>query len=309
LENYIELIKRIEEMGATELCIKDMAGVMSPKEAGEFVSAIKANSKLRLDLHTHSTTGLAYMTLLKAVEAGVDVIDTAVSCFSGGTSQASTNTMVFALKQLGYDIDVKDDKIKEINDFFKPFQAEVLKTGLLDPKVMGTDADALVYMVPGGMLSNLVSQLKAQNAMDKFDEVLAEVPRVRKDLGYPPLVTPSSQIVGVQATQNVLAGERYKMVSKEIKAYLRGEYGTPPGDVDPALVKKVLGDEQPLTVRYADTLEPGMADGKKAAGPLARSEEDVLSYIIFPQIAEEFFKKREEREQNKVHYSIVKREG
>ncbi|MDR2360191.1 MAG: pyruvate carboxylase subunit B [Oscillospiraceae bacterium] len=308
LETYIKLIKNIEEMGASELCIKDMAGVMSPKEAGDFVKAIKENSKLRLDLHTHSTTGLAYMTLLKAVEAGVDIIDTAVSCFSGGTSQASTNTMVFALKQLGCDVDVREDKLKEINDFFKPYQAEALKSGLLDPKVMGTDADALNYMVPGGMLSNLVSQLKAQNSMDKFDAVLAEVPNVRKDLGYPPLVTPSSQIVGVQATQNVLSGERYKIVSKEIKAYLRGEYGAPPGEVSKDLIAKVLGDEKPLETRYADTLAPGMEDGKKAAGSLARNTEDVLSYILFPQVAEKFFEDRENREQNKVSYTITRRD-
>jgi oxaloacetate decarboxylase alpha subunit len=217
--------------------------------------------------------------------------------------------MVFALKQLGYDVGVKEEKIKAVNDFFKPYQAKVVASGLLDPKVMGTDADALVYQVPGGMLSNLVAQLKAQNAMDKFDEVLAEVPKVRKDLGYPPLVTPSSQMVGVQATQNVLAGERYKMISKEIKAYLRGEYGTPPGEVDAELVKKVLGDEKPLEVRFADTLAPGLEDGKKAIGELAHSEEDVLSYILFPQIAEEFFRKRDEREQNRVSYSIVRKES
>ncbi|MDR0818040.1 MAG: pyruvate carboxylase subunit B [Oscillospiraceae bacterium] len=308
IDNYVKLIKRIEEMGASELCIKDMAGVMSPQEAADMVKAIKENSNLRLDLHTHSTTGLAYMTLLKAVEAGVDVIDTAVSCFSGGTSQASTNTLVYALKQLGYDVDVKPEKVKVINDFFKPIQAKFLESGLLDPKVMSTDADALVYQVPGGMLSNLVSQLKAVNQMDKFDEVLAEVPRVRKDLGYPPLVTPSSQMVGVQAVQNVLAGERYKLLTSEIKGYLRGEYGTPPGDVDAELVRKVLGDEKPLTVRFADTLEPGMEAGKINAGSLARNEEDVLSYILFPPIAEAFFKQREAQEQNKVHYTITRSE-
>jgi len=307
IENYVKLIKQIESMGATELCIKDMAGIMSPSEAHELVTAIKAESNLDVDLHTHSTTGLAYMTLLKAVEAGVDIIDTAVSAFSGGTSQASTNTMVFALKQLGYDVDVNADKVKEINDFFKPIQADELKTGELDPKVMGTDADALVYQVPGGMLSNLVSQLKGVNAMDKFDDVLAEVPRVRKDLGYPPLVTPSSQMVGVQAVQNVLAGERYKLLTKEIKGYLRGEYGTPPGEVDQSLVTQVLGDEKPLTCRFADTLEPGLEKGKAAAGSLARSMEDVLSYIAFPEVAEKFFKEREEKEKNIAHYSIVKR--
>jgi len=308
IENYVSLIRRIESMGATELCIKDMAGVMSPYEAHELVSAIKKESKLDVDVHTHSTTGLAYMTLLKAVEAGADIIDTSVSVFSGGTSQASTNTMVFALKQFGYDIDVKPDIIKEINDFFKPIQSEALASGELDPKVMGTDADALVYQIPGGMLSNLVSQLKSVNAMDKFDEVLSEVPRVRQDLGYPPLVTPSSQMVGVQAVQNILAGERYKLLTSEIKAYLRGEYGTPPGEVNQELVNRVLGDEKPLTCRFADTLEPGIDKGRREIGALARSEEDVLSYILFPQVAEKFFTEREEREQNRVKYTIIKRD-
>lgn len=306
IENYVKLIKEIENMGATELCIKDMAGVMSPKEAFDFVKAIKENSKLKLDIHTHSTTGLAYMTLLKGVEAGADTIDTSISCFSGGTSQVATATMVYALKQFGYDVDVKEDKIKKVNDYFKPIQAEYLKSGLLDPKVMGTDADALIYQIPGGMLSNLVAQLKAANSMDKFDAVLAETPKVRKDMGYPPLVTPMSQMVGVQAAANVLSGERYKNVSKEVKSYLKGEYGTAPGTVDPELIKKVLGDEKPVTGRFADTLAPGMEQGKKDAGPLARSVEDVLSYIVFPQITEKFFEEREKAEENKVKYSIVK---
>ena len=306
LEAYIKLIKEIESMGATELCIKDMAGVLSPGEAFDLVKAIKENSKLKLDIHTHSTTGLAYMTLLKGIEAGADIIDTAISCFSGGTSQVATATMVYALKQLGYEVDVKESQLKKINDFFKPIQAEYLKSGMLDPVVMGTDADALIYQVPGGMLSNLVAQLKASNAMDRFEEVLAETPRVRKDMGYPPLVTPTSQIVGVQATANVLAGERYKNVSKEVKSYLRGEYGKAPGEVSAELIKKVLGDEQPYSGRYAETLAPGMEQGKKDAGPLAGSVEDVLSYIVFPQITEKFFEDREEKESRKVKYSIVK---
>ncbi|MDR0857623.1 MAG: pyruvate carboxylase subunit B [Oscillospiraceae bacterium] len=308
LENYVRLIKRIEEMGATELCIKDMAGVMSPSEAYNLVRAVKSESKLRLNLHTHCTTGLAYMTLLKAVEAGADIIDTCVSCFSGGTSQASTNTLLYALTQLGCETDLKADKAKEINDFFKPIQAEYIASGLLDPKVMGTDADALVYQIPGGMLSNLVSQLKSVNAMDRFDEVLAEVPRVRRDLGYPPLVTPSSQFVGAQAAQNVISGERYKQISKEVKGYLKGEYGTPPGIVNPELISKALGGELPFTGRFADILEPGMERGKLNAGPLARSVEDVLSYIIFPQIALDYFAKREEIEKNVVPYNITRKE-
>ncbi|MCC8179477.1 MAG: pyruvate carboxylase subunit B [Planctomycetes bacterium] len=306
IEAYIKLCKQIEDMGATALCIKDMAGVMSPKEAYDLVKGIKENSKLQLHMHTHCTTGLAFMTCLKAVEAGADVIDTAISCFSGGTSQPATETLVYALKQLGYQVDVKTDKLKKINDYFKPIRDEMLKDGTLNPVVMGTDSDALIYQIPGGMLSNLVSQLTAQKALNRLDEVLEETPKVRKDMGYPPLVTPLSQMVGVQAVSNVLAGERYKNVSKEIKAYLLGEYGTAPGPIDPELQKKVLGDEKPNAGRFADTLKPGMEQGKKDAGPLAKSTEDVLSYIVFPQIAEKFFESREKREENKVKYTIEK---
>ena len=308
LDNYVKLVKDMQSMGANSICIKDMAGVMSPQEAYELVSAIKANVDLPVVLHTHCTTGLAFMTCLKAVEAGADVIDTAISCFSGGTSQPATETLAYALKQLGYDMDVDTAVLKQINDFFKPIRNEYLASGQLDPTVMATDTDALNYMVPGGMLSNLISQLKMQNAMDKFDEALAETPRVRKDLGYPPLVTPTSQIVGVQAVNNVLAGERYKNVSMEVKAYLRGEYGTPPGTVDPELIKKVLGDEQPLTGRYADTLEPMVEKTAAELGDKARDERDVLSYISFPVLAEKHFAKRKEKEERTSSYSIVKLE-
>jgi oxaloacetate decarboxylase alpha subunit len=306
LEKYVELVKRIEAMGATSLCIKDMAGIMSPKECYELVRAIKENSKLPLHVHTHSTTGLAFMTYLKAAEAGADVIDTAISSFSGGTSQPATETLVYALGQLGYETGINYPVLKEINDFFRPIAQEYIKSGELDPKVMATDTDALNYQIPGGMLSNLISQLKAQNAMDKFAEVLAETPRVREELGYPPLVTPTSQIVGVQAANNVLSGERYKNVTKEVKAYLRGEYGTPPGKVSAELIKKVLGDEKPREGRFADALEPGFEAGKKEIGGRARSDEDVLSYIVFPQVFEKFADEREERGRNRVKYSIVK---
>ncbi len=306
LENYLKQIKEIESMGATALCIKDMAGVMSPQEAFELVKGIKENSKLQLHIHTHCTTGLAFMTLLKSVEAGADVVDTAISCFSGGTSQPATETLVYALKQLGYQVDVKMDVLKKINDFFKPYRDQMLADGTLNPLVMGTDADALNYQIPGGMLSNLVSQLKAQNKLDRFNDVLEETPKVRKDLGYPPLVTPMSQMVGVQAVNNVLQGERYKSVSKEVKSYLRGEYGHPPGDIDPQVMKTVLGDEKPVPGRFADTLAPGMDEGKKEAGPLAKNVDDVLSYIVFPQIAEKFFESRAEKEENKAKYTIEK---
>ncbi|MDR3207477.1 MAG: pyruvate carboxylase subunit B [Oscillospiraceae bacterium] len=306
LENYVKLIKQIEAMGASSLCIKDMAGVMSPAECFDLVTAIKKNSKLPLHVHTHCTTGLAYMTYLKAAEAGADVIDTSLSSFSGGTSQPATETLSYALKQLGFDTGLKPDVLKQANDFFKPIRDEYIKSGLMDALVMGTETDALTYQIPGGMLSNLVSQLKQQNALDKFQAVLEETPRVRKDLGYPPLVTPMSQMVGVQAVANVLAGERYKNVSKEVRAYLRGEYGKAPGEIDPEVLTKVLGDEKPITERFAATLGDGLEAGRTEAGPLAGSLEDVLSYIVFPAVAEKFFKQRAEKQANRVAYSIVK---
>ena len=306
LESYVKLAKDMENMGCQSICIKDMAGIMGPQEAFDTVKALKENVKVPIILHTHSTTGLGMLTLQKAVEAGCDVIDTAISSFSGGTSQAPTETMAYALKQEGYEVDLDMDVLKEINDFFKPIKDEFLKSGQLNPVVLSTDTDALNYQVPGGMLSNLVAQLTAQNKMDKFPEVLAETPRVRKDLGYPPLVTPMSQMVGVQATANVLAGERYKNISKEVKAYIRGEYGKAPGEIDKDLQKKVLGDEQPITCRFADTLEPGFEKAKAEIGEKAHSDEDVLSYIAFPTQAEAFFDKRDEQKKNTFTYAIQK---
>ena len=306
LEAYVKLAKDMEAMGCQTICIKDMAGIMGPQEAYDTVKALKENVKVPIILHTHSTTGLGMLTLQKAVEAGCDVIDTAISCFSGGTSQAPTETMAYALKQEGYTVDLDMQVLKEINDFFKPVKAKFLKEGKLNPVVLSTDTDALNYQVPGGMLSNLVAQLTAQNRMDKFDEVLAETPRVRKDLGYPPLVTPMSQMVGVQAATNVLLGERYKSISKEVKAYIRGEYGKAPGEINKELQKKVLGDEKPITCRFADTLEPGFEKAKKEIGSKAHCDEDVLSYIAFPAQAEAFFDKRDEVKKNTFTYSIRK---
>ena len=305
-EAYIKLAKDMENMGVQSICIKDMAGIISPKEAFELVKALKENVKLPIVLHTHCTTGLGPMTLQKAAEAGVDVIDTAISCFSGGTSQPATETMNYILTQEGFDTGLDTNVLKQINDFFKPVKADALKSGLLKPVVLSTDTDALTYQVPGGMLSNLVAQLTAQKKMDKFEEVLAETPRVRADLGYPPLVTPMSQMVGVQATSNVLAGERYKNVSKEIRAYVKGEYGKAPGKMDPELIKKVLGDEKPIEGRYADTLGDGYEAAKAEIGDKAHSEEDVLSYIAFPTQAEAFFDKRDEKTRNTFTYSIEK---
>ena len=304
LDSFVELGKELEAMGCHSICIKDMAGIMSPKEAFDLVSALKKAVKLPIVVHTHGTTGMGSMTLLKAAEAGADVIDCAIACLSGGTSQPPTETMHYVLEEMGWQTGLDKHVLKEINDFFKPVRDSFIKSGMLNPIVMGTDPDALTYQVPGGMLSNLVAQLTAQNKLDRFQEVLEEVPRVRKDLGYPPLVTPSSQMVGVQATNNVLAGERYKMVSKEIKAYLRGEYGKAPGQVDENLRKQVLGDEQPVTCRFADLLEPGFEKYKAEIGDLARTEEDVLSYAAFPQVAEAFLERRKEREERAVKYTI-----
>lgn len=304
LDAYVKLAKDMENMGCQTICIKDMAGIMGPQEAYDTVKALKENVKAPIILHTHSTTGLGMLTLQKAVEAGCDIIDTAISSFSGGTSQVPTETMAYALKQEGYQVDLDANVLKEINDFFKPIKAKFLKEGTLNPVVLSTDTDALNYQVPGGMLSNLVAQLTAQNKMDKFEEVLLETPKVRKDLGYPPLVTPMSQMVGVQAATNVLTGERYKNISKEVKAYIKGEYGKAPGEMDKDLVKKVLGDEEPIKGRYADSLEPEFEKAKAEIGDKAKSDEDVLSYIAFPTQAEAFFDKRAEKDKNTFSYSI-----
>lgn len=305
-KKYVEMVKELKEMGASTICIKDMAGIMGPKEAYDLVSAIKdAAPELPIDLHTHSTTGLAFMTYLKAVEAGVDIIDTAISPFSGGTSQPATETLAYALRQLGYEVDLDDKCTKKMADYFKVVRDDYIKDGTLMPKSMATDTQCLTYQIPGGMLSNLLSQLKQVNALDRFDEVLVETPKVRKDMGYPPLVTPTSQMVGVQAVRNVLDGQRYKSVSKEIKAYCRGEYGHTPAPIDPEIQKMILGDEKPLTVRYADTLEPVVDKTREKLGDLARSDEDVLSYIAFPNLAEKFFEKRKAKEENVATYSIV----
>ncbi len=306
LENYVKLCKEMKEMGCQTICIKDMAGVITPKETYDLVSAIKnALPDMPLILHTHCTTGMAFMSVIKAVEAGCDIIDTATSCFSGGTSQPATETVYDALEQMGYQIPINRKVLKEVNDFFKPIRDEYLASGLLKPKAMATDTDALTYKVPGGMLSNLMAQLEAMNALDRLDEALIETPKVREDLGYPPLVTPMSQMVGVQAATNVLTGERYKNVSKEVKAYLHGEYGKAPGKVNPELQKKVLGDEKPITCRYADLLEPEFEKTKAKLGDIAKCDEDVLSYIAFPQVAEKFFEARREKEENVAKYTIV----
>ena len=304
-KKYVEMVKELKEMGASTICIKDMAGIMGPQEAYDLISAIKdAHPDLPIDLHTHSTTGLAFMTYLKAVEAGCDIIDTAISPMSGGTSQPATETLAYALRQLGYQVELNDEALNTMADHFKVVRDDFVKDGTLMPKAMATDTQCLTYQVPGGMLSNLLSQLKQMNALDKFDEALAETPKVRADMGYPPLVTPTSQMVGVQAVRNVLDGQRYKTVSKEIKAYCRGEYGTTPAPINADIQKQILGDEQPLTGRYADSLAPIVDATREKLQGIAKCDEDVLSYIAFPNLAEKFFDERKAKEENCVSYTI-----
>ena len=305
-EKYVEIVKELKEMGVSTICIKDMAGIMSPKAAYDLVSAIKDAVDLPVVIHTHCTTGLAFMTEIKAIEAGADIIDTAISPFSGGTSQPATETLNYALKELGYETGLNDEVLYKIANYFKPIRAEYLASGTLNPISMATDTQCLNYQIPGGMLSNLLSQLKMMNALDRFDEALLETPRVRKDMGYPPLVTPTSQIIGTQAVQNVLAGERYKNVGAELKAYCRGEYGRTPAPIDPEIQAQILKGEKPVEGRYAETLpNDAFEKAEKALGENARCEEDVLSYISFPQVAEKFFAKRKEDEEKVVRYTIT----
>ena len=307
LSNYVTMVKELKKMGVGSICIKDMAGILTPKGAYDLVSAIKDAVDLPVVVHTHSTTGLAFMTYLKAVEAGADVIDTAISPFSGGTSQPATETLNYALKELGYETSLDEDKLLEMANFFKPIRAGFIEDGTLNPISMATDPQCLTYQIPGGMLSNLLSQLKMLGALDKYEEALLETPRVRADMGYPPLVTPTSQLVGTQAVQNVLSGERYKNVGAEMRAYCRGEYGKTPAPIDPAVREKILKGEKPIQGRFAATLpKDTFEQARKTLGDTARCEEDVLSYIAFPQVAEKFFAHRQEEEERKVRYSITK---
>ena len=305
LDKYVSMVKEMARMGVGSICIKDMAGILTPKAAYDLVSAIKDAVDLPLVVHTHSTTGLAFMTYLKAVEAGADVIDTAISPFSGGTSQPATETLFYTLRELGYDTDLNEEALNKMADFFKPIRADFLADGTLNPISMATDTRCLTYQIPGGMLSNLLSQLKMMNALDRYEETLLETPRVRKDMGYPPLVTPTSQLVGTQAVQNVLAGERYKNVGAEMRAYCRGEYGKTPAPIDPEVQAKILGDEKPIQGRYADSMPTDTFEkAQEKLGDTARSEEDVLSYVAFPEVAEKFFEKRKADEEKVVRYSI-----
>lgn len=292
IDYYVSMAKKIQEMGADSICIKDMAGLLVPYEATNLISAIKSAVKIPLQLHTHYTSGVASMTYLKAVEAGCDVIDTAMSPFAMGTSQPATEVMVETFKGTPYDSGLDQNLLAEIADYFRPLNDEALKSGLLNPKVMGANIKTLLYQVPGGMLSNLLSQLKQANAEDKYYEVLKEVPNVRKDFGEPPLVTPSSQIVGTQAVLNVISGERYKMIPKESKALLRGEYGQTVKPFNKDVQKKAIGNEKPITCRPADLLKPELKTIEAEMSQWKEQDEDVLSYALFPQVATEFFKYR-----------------
>ena len=293
LEYWEKTARRIEELGADSICIKDMAGLLVPYEATKLVTALKAGSKLPIQLHTHYTSGVASMTYLKAVEAGCDVIDTAMSPLAMGTSQPATEVMVETFRGTPYDTGLDQNLLAEIAAYFAPYREECLKSGLLNPKVMGVNIKTLMYQVPGGMLSNLVSQLKEAHAEDKFQAVLEEIPRVRKDFGEPPLVTPSSQIVGTQAVLNVLQGERYKMVTKESKKILSGEFGQTIKPFNPEVQKKCIGDTKPITCRPADLIKPQLAQFREECKEWIQQDEDVLSYALFPQVATEFFKYRQ----------------
>jgi len=297
IERYVEKSLQLEEMGADSLCIKDMAGLITPYVAYELVKRLKGALEIPVHLHSHSTSGMATAALLKAAEAGVDIVDTAVSSLSGVTSHPPTESIVSSLqggeRDTGLDLKLLADIAAYFSDIRRHYAT--FESGL-----KGVDVRVLQYQIPGGMLSNLVSQLREQKAMDRYEEVLAEVPRVRQELGYPPLVTPSSQIVGTQATLNVMLGERYKVIPGEVKNYVRGFYGRPPGTIDPWVKEKAIGDEEPIECRPADLLAPGFEKAKAEIGELARNEEDVISYALFPQVARPFLERLALGQENKA---------
>ena len=292
IEYYVALAKEIEALGADSLCIKDMAGVLLPEDAKKLFSALKKNTKLPLELHSHCTGGICEMTYKAAIEAGCDIIDCCLSPLSGGTAQPSTQAFNTVLKGTKYDPNLNIEALHLAEPIMEKVKAKYLENGLLNPKALSVNPNILTYQVPGGMLSNLMSQLKGQNAMDKYDEVLREIPRVRKEMGYPPLVTPLSQMVGTQAVLNVVMGERYKMVAKEIKEYLHGRYGKFPAEVDQEIMKKIVGDDEVITCRPADLLKPEFESLKEKYKDIAKSDEDVLSLALFENVAVEFLNKK-----------------
>ncbi|MCM1261018.1 MAG: oxaloacetate decarboxylase subunit alpha [Prevotella sp.] len=292
IDYYVNLAQEVEKMGADSICIKDMAGVLLPDAAYELVSRIKASVQIPLELHTHCTGGVAEMTVMRAIEAGIDIVDTALSPFSGGTSQPCTEALEYVLQGSKYDPKLNLDYLKQACDKLTVIKDRFLASGGLNPKALTTNPNILKYQVPGGMLSNLMSQLKGQGAMDKYEEVLNEIPRVRKDLGYPPLVTPLSQMVGTQAVMNVISGERYKMSPGEVKAYLRGEYGQAPAPIDEDIRKKIIGDASVITHRPADDIAPEFDAMKAKYALIVESDEDVLSCALFENVAVKFLESR-----------------
>jgi oxaloacetate decarboxylase alpha subunit len=295
-EKFTEFAKALENEGADSICIKDMAGLLKPYTVYELVKKLKAAVKIPVQVHSHYTSGMASMSYLKAIEAGADAVDTAMSPLAAGSGHPATETLVASLQDTEYDTGLNLTLLTEIRDYFGTLREKYLKSGLLDPKVMGVDANTLLYQVPGGMLSNLVSQLKQAGKTDKFEEVLKEIPRVREEAGFPPLVTPTSQIVGTQAVFNVISGERYKTITKEFKGLVRGEYGKTPEAINSEFRKKIIGDEKPIDCRPADLIPPELDKLKSEAAKWAQQDEDVLSYAMFGQVAEKFFERRLDRQ-------------
>lgn len=295
VDYFVTLAQEMSDLGADSICIKDMAGVLTPQAGFDLVSRIKATIDLPIVVHTHATGGIAEMTYLKVAEAGADVIDTAISSFAGGTSQPASESVAIALEDLGFNTGLNMDKLSEVAEYFNPIRDRFRDAAILKAKVKDIEPKTLIYQVPGGMLSNLLSQLTEAGLADKYDEVLAEVPRVRADMGYPPLVTPLSQMVGTQAVMNIITGERYKMVPNEIKDYLKGLYGRPPAAINEAIKIKIIGDEETVTVRPADLIAPQLANLRDEIKEYAKSDEDVLSYASFPAQARDFLGRREDR--------------
>ncbi|MEB5952668.1 oxaloacetate decarboxylase subunit alpha [Enterococcus innesii] len=294
VDYFVDLANKMANLGADSICIKDMAGVLTPQTGYELVSRIKDAVDLPLEVHTHATSGIAEMTYLKVAEAGADIIDTAISSFAGGTSQPATESVAIALEDCGFATGLDLQKVAEIAEHFNPVRDRFREEGLLNPKVKDIEPKTLIYQVPGGMLSNLLSQLTEQGLQDKYEEVLAEVPKVRADLGYPPLVTPLSQMVGTQALMNVISGERYKLVPSEIKDYVKGLYGQSPAPISDEIKETIIGDAEVITVRPADLLAPQLPAFKEEIAEYAKSEEDVLMYALFPQQAQDFLGRRED---------------
>lgn len=294
IDYFVKLAKEMAEAGADSICIKDMAGVLTPQTGYELVAKIKDAVALPLEVHTHATSGISEMTYLKVAEAGADIIDTAISSFAGGTSQPATESVAIALEDMGFETGLKMEKLAEMAEYFNPIRDRFRNEGILNPKVKDIEPKTLIYQVPGGMLSNLLSQLTEQGLQDKYEEVLAEVPKVRADLGFPPLVTPLSQMVGTQSLMNVISGERYKLVPNEIKDYVRGLYGRPPAPIAKEVQEKIIGIEEVVTVRPADLIKPQLPGFAEEIKEYAKSEEDVLMYALFPQQAKDFLGRRED---------------